>query len=110
MILSTSERIKELREKNGYTQAALAAKLSVTRACVNAWEMGISSPSTENLVELTQIFHVTSDYILGISCSESIEIGQLKQGQKYVLYQLINLFSSEQNSSLLDIINPEKKP
>ena len=35
MILSTSERIKELREKNGYTQAALAAKLSVTRACVN---------------------------------------------------------------------------
>ena len=106
MILSTSERIKELREKNGYTQAALAAKLSVTRACVNAWEMGISSPSTENLVELTQIFHVTSDYILGISGSESIEIGQLK----HVLYQLINLFSSEQNSSLLDIINPEKKP
>ena len=106
MILSTSERIKELREKNGYTQAALAAKLSVTRACVNAWEMGISSPSTENLVELTQIFHVTSDYILGISGSESIEIGQLKN----VLYQLINLFSSEQNSSLLDIINPEKKP
>ena len=110
MILSTSERIKELREKNGYTQAALAAKLSVTRACVNAWEMGISSPSTENLVELTQIFHVTSDYILGISDSESIEIGQLKQDQKNVLYQLINLFSSEQNSSLLDIINPEKKP
>lgn len=108
MILSTSERIKELREKNGYTQAALAAKLSVTRACVNAWEMGISSPSTENLVELTQIFHVTSDYILGISGSESIEIGQLKQDQKNVLYQLINLFSSEQNSSLLDIINPEK--
>ena len=72
--------------------------------------MGISSPSTENLVELTQIFHVTSDYILGISGSESIKIGQLKQDQKNVLYQLINLFSSEQNSSLLDIINPEKKP
>ena len=72
--------------------------------------LGISSPSTENLVELTQIFHVTSDYILGISGSESIEIGQLKQDQKNVLYQLINLFSSEQNSSLLDIINPEKKP
>ena len=68
------------------------------------------SPSTENLVELTQIFHVTSDYILGISGSESIKIGQLKQDQKNVLYQLINLFSSEQNSSLLDIINPEKKP
>lgn len=109
MILSTSERIKELREKRLYPSRT-CSKLSVTRACVNAWEMGISSPSTENLVELTQIFHVTSDYILGISGSESIEIGQLKQDQKNVLYQLINLFSSEQNSSLLDIINPEKKP
>ena len=109
MILSTSERIKELREKNGYTQAALAAKLSVTRACVNAWEMGISSPSTENLVELTQIFHVTSDYILGISGSESIEIGQLNPDEKNILYQLINVFSDRKKSSLLDITAPERE-
>ena len=105
-----ADRIKFLREQMQLTQAELSKRLGITRSSVNAWEMGISSPSTENLVELTQIFHVTSDYILGISGSESIKIGQLKQDQKNVLYQLINLFSSEQNSSLLDIINPEKKP
>lgn len=99
MILSTNDRIKELREKNGYTQASLAAKLSVTRACVNAWEMGISSPSTENLVELTQIFHVTSDYILGLSDSEYIEISQLNPDEKNVLYQLINVFTCGRNNT-----------
>ena len=96
MILSTSERIKELREKNGYTQAALAAKLSVTRACVNAWEMGISSPSTENLVELTQIFHVTSDYILGISGSESTETRSEKRSlsANQFVFERTKFFSS----------------
>ncbi len=39
------ERIKKLREKQGYTQTELAKMLGVTRSCVNAWEMGISVPS-----------------------------------------------------------------
>ena len=38
-------RLKILREKMGYTQSDVAKKLSLTRASVNAWEMGISSPS-----------------------------------------------------------------
>ena len=44
------ERIKKLREKQGYTQTELAKMLGVTRSCVNAWEMGISVPSTQSLV------------------------------------------------------------
>ena len=43
------ERIKKLREKQGYTQTELAKMLGVTRSCVNAWEMGISVPSTQSL-------------------------------------------------------------
>ena len=46
------ERIKKLREKQGYTQTELAKMLGVTRSCVNAWEMGISVPSTQSLVQL----------------------------------------------------------
>ena len=50
------ERIKKLREKQGYTQTELAKMLGVTRSCVNAWEMGISVPSTQSLVQLAQNF------------------------------------------------------
>jgi len=92
MILTTSERIKELREKNGYTQSSLAKRLSITRACVNAWEMGISAPSTENLAELSQIFHVSSDYILGLNSDESVSIVHLKHEEKEIIYRLLNYF------------------
>ena len=41
-----SERIKDLRERDGYSQTALSKKLGLTRSSINAWETGISVPST----------------------------------------------------------------
>lgn len=47
---SINERIHDLRERSGLTQSDLAIQLGMTRSGVNAWEMGISKPSLENLV------------------------------------------------------------
>ena len=66
------ERIKKLREKQGYTQTELAKMLGVTRSCVNAWEMGLSTPTTQYIVALSKLFHVSADYILGIKPDLSI--------------------------------------
>ena len=66
------ERIKKLREKQGYTQTELAKMLGVTRSCVNAWEMGISVPSTQSLVQLAQIFDISTDYLLGLDVAFAI--------------------------------------
>ena len=58
--------IKTLRESVGVSQSALAKKIGVTRAAVNAWEMGLSVPTAQYIVELAQFFHVSADYILGL--------------------------------------------
>ena len=58
------ENIKNLREENNYSQTALAKRLGISRSAVNAWEMGISIPSTQYVVELAKIFKVSADYIL----------------------------------------------
>ena len=71
MIISISERIKELREKQNITQSSLAKKLSITRSAVNAWEMGISIPNVEKLVELSSLFNVSVDYLLGVNSYEN---------------------------------------
>ena len=51
-MIATAERIKTLRENFGLSQAELAGRLDITRSSVNAWEMGISVPSTQYIVEL----------------------------------------------------------
>ena len=56
-----ADRIKKLREENNMTQTILAKKLGITRSSVNAWEMGISVPSTQYIVELANIFDVSTE-------------------------------------------------
>ena len=79
-----AEKIKMLRNANNMTQAELARKLNVTRSSVNAWEMGISIPSTTFIVELAQLFKVSTDYLLGYSdvrCGEELrKLNQAFQG------------------------------
>ena len=61
-----AEKIKTLRENNGITQSELAKKLGLSRSGVNAWEMGISTPSTHYIVELAKFFNVSTDYLLNV--------------------------------------------
>ena len=90
-----AERIKELREKNNYTQSSLAKKLNVTRSSVNAWEMGISVPSTALIVELAKLFQVSTDYLLGLSENVTLDVSSLNDKEIMILYELIQYFKSQ---------------
>ena len=72
-----------------FTQAELAKKLGITRSSVNAWEMGISVPSTQYLVELSNIFSVSTDYLLGQS-QATITIEGLTEEDIIIVNSLIN--------------------
>ena len=85
------KRIRILRESAGMTQTELAKKLAITRSSVNAWEMGISVPSTQYIVELSKIFKVSSDYLLGINNSCSINASGLSDEAVSTINQLVEL-------------------
>lgn len=84
-----AERIKYLREQKGMTQADLAKQLGITRSSVNAWEMGISVPSTQYIVELSNIFKVSTDYLLGVERSASISVAGLTEKDVRLVHGLI---------------------
>lgn len=84
-----AEKIKHLREQNGLTQVALAKKLGITRSSVNAWELGISIPSTQYIVELALLFNVTTDYLLDVNTSAAINTDGLSAEDLKVLYSLV---------------------
>ncbi len=86
------ERIKEARERNGLTQAALAKKLGVSRSAVNSWEIGISAPSVQYLIELSKLFKVSADYLLELNSSESVDISFLDDEEKRMVYSMLDYF------------------
>lgn len=90
-----SERIKELREAAGYSQSQLAKKLDVTRSSVNAWEMGLSTPTTQYIVAISRLFHVSADYILGIENELSVSLASYNEEEIALLWSLMKYFDSQ---------------
>ena len=92
------DRIKQLREQAGYSQAQLARKLDVTRSSVNAWEMGLSAPTTQYVVALAKLFHVSADYLLGLQSSSSIILDGYTQTEIELIYSLTKYFDSKRDT------------
>ena len=63
-MVNSGEIIYNLRVKNNMSQGNLADKLNVSRQTVSKWENGICMPDTEKLIQLSEIFNVSTDYIL----------------------------------------------
>ena len=63
--METKTILHELRTKHGLSQDALAEKVFVTRQAVSRWETGETTPNTETLKLLSQLFDVSINTLLG---------------------------------------------
>lgn len=84
-----ADRIKTLREQQNLTQSNLAKQLGITRSSVNAWELGISVPSTQYIVELAQIFKVSTDYLLCVEQTSTVSVSGLTEADIHLVHSLI---------------------
>ena len=63
--METKDILLELRTKKGLSQEELAERLFVTRQAVSRWENGETTPNTETLKLLSQLFDVSINTLLG---------------------------------------------
>ena len=84
-----ADRIKHLRGQMDITQTELSKKLGITRSSVNAWELGISVPSTQYVVELAEIFKVSTDYLLGVKGTASVSVEGLSEQDVKLVNEVI---------------------
>lgn len=59
-----SEKIRELRRKEGLSQEELAERVDVSRQAVSKWELGSAVPTADKLVELADFFGVSLDWLM----------------------------------------------
>lgn len=90
-----ADKIKLLREKAGITQAELARRLGVTRSGMNAWEMGISEPSTKYVTKLATLFKVSTDFLLDMPQTKSISVEGLSDREVASIVEIIDCYKSK---------------
>lgn len=62
--MNLSEKIQNLRKTHNLTQEQLAEQLGVSRQSVSKWESDQAVPEVEKLIALSEVFNVTTDYLL----------------------------------------------
>ena len=74
------QRINELRIAFGWNQVQLAEKLGVSKQTISNWENENIQPSIEMLVRMAKLFHVSTDYILGLDDDSRMNVPGLAEG------------------------------
>ena len=98
MILA--DKIIENRKKNGWSQEELANRLGVSRQSVSKWESAQAVPDLKKILQLAEVFGVTTDYLIKDEIEEKpeLELAPVDKG----LEETVRSVSMEEASSFLE--------
>lgn len=82
-------KLKELRTQAGMTQQQLANLVGVTKSVISFYELRERAPSPDTLIKCAGIFHVSTDYLLGIDKSNTLDISDLSDTDIAILRALV---------------------
>ena len=82
--MKLGEKLQKLRKARGWSQEELAGKIEVSRQAISRWESGETLPDAENLLKLSDLFGVTSDYLLRDEAIITASVGAIPQKRPLV--------------------------
>lgn len=104
MVGSPGKRLRILRTERRLTQKELGDKLGVSEAAVSQYESDKREMSQSIIIKITEIFCVSSGYILGLEDGMTPERKDLLDGQKLAVYMWLEELTIEQCKELLNYI------
>lgn len=107
--MTFAEKLLQLRKKEGYSQEELASKLDVSRQAVSRWEMGTSIPDSTNLLHISKLFQVSTDYLLNDDYESDNDIPKVKERNKILQMNLCLIAIIAQTAFLNVAMKPFQK-
>ena len=103
IVLIFSDKLQLIRKNKGLTQEELAEKLSVSRQAVAKWESGQVYPDISNLIQISNIFSVTIDYLVkDQECMVSCVNEQRQDIEQLIAFRLeanVNTYAAYMNET-----------
>lgn len=93
------EKLQKFRKERGWSQEELANRITVSRQAVSKWELGTAVPDTDNIVQLSELFGVTTDYLIkdGLKADECLFIDDREENVRGAEKVGINAVRFENN-------------
>lgn len=87
-MINMGEKLKSLRIEKKLTQKQVADRIGLAISAVSSYESGSRYPSYDVLIKLAYIFHVSTDYLLGITDKRNIDVTGLNDNEIELISQL----------------------
>lgn len=87
--MKLSDKITKLRKANCWSQEDLAEKMYVSRQAISRWENETALPDANNILQLSKLFNVTTDYLLNDDYSNDTDIPFVKEVCNKIDYKKI---------------------
>ena len=84
--------LKNLRQEKGITQTDLGNLIGATKAVISKYENSLSYPPYDILIKMSEIFKVSTDYLLGINRNKILDVSKLTDSQFNSIVKIINEF------------------
>lgn len=100
------DRVMALTREHGLTQLALSNILDVSSNSITNWSKG-KEPRISTIIKASQYFHVSTDYLLGLSnkCNYNEPEEPLKQKELELICRIKGRFSNAQLCSIMKVID-----
>ena len=87
--MKLSDKIIQLRKSNGWSQEDLAEKLNVSRQAISRWEGATAQPDATNILQLSKLFGVTTDYLLNDEYESDNDLPKVKEVKSDGIHQIM---------------------
>ena len=89
------EKLKSLRIEKKLTQKQVADRIGLAISAVSSYESGTRSPSYDVLAKLARIFHVSTDYLLGMTDTRNVDVTGLNDSEIELVSQLVDMLRNK---------------
>lgn len=93
--MNMGEKLKSLRLEKNLTQKQIADRIGLAISAVSSYESGSRYPSYDVLVKLSRIFHVSTDYLLGITDKRNVDVTGLNDSEIELVSQLVDMLRNK---------------
>ena len=89
------EKLKSLRIEKKLTQKQVADRIGLAISAVSSYESGTRYPSYDVLPKLARIFHVSTDYLLGMTDTRNVDVTGLNDNEIELVSQLVDMLRNK---------------
>lgn len=100
--MTFAEKLVQLRKREGYTQEEVADRLEVSRQAISRWEMGTAVPDSSNLLQISKLFNVSTDYLLNDDYESDDDIPKVKENNR-ILHMNLSLIAIISQAAFLNV-------